>query len=89
MDEEAIDKLKHHIYQTETKPKSSIGLRNIDQRLRLLYGEEYGLTIESELHHGTTLTLTFPLDQIIDKESLDDVLRMREEYLEQDMDEDE
>lgn len=89
MDEQALEQLQAHIHEAHPDSASSIGLRNIDQRLRLLYGNAYGLTIESELHNGTTLTLTLPLSQIIEPGALSDILMMREQYLEQDIDPDE
>ncbi len=38
----------------------SIGLLNVHQRIRLHFGEPYGIFIESELHRGTKVTLLFP-----------------------------
>ncbi|WP_235949575.1 sensor histidine kinase [Paenibacillus glycinis] len=38
----------------------SIGLTNIHNRLRLLFGERYGITIESRIDHGTTVTVKIP-----------------------------
>ncbi|QHW33738.1 sensor histidine kinase [Paenibacillus rhizovicinus] len=37
---------------------TSIGIRNIHSRIRLLYGDEYGLSIESSQQSGTIVTLT-------------------------------
>ncbi|WP_379128013.1 sensor histidine kinase [Paenibacillus sp. sgz500958] len=37
-----------------------IGLRNVHQRLRLFYGEEYGLEVQSEAGNGTTVFMTLP-----------------------------
>ncbi len=37
---------------------NSIGLFNINARLKMIYGEEYGLTIESELGKGSAVYLT-------------------------------
>lgn len=39
---------------------SSLALRNIYRRIKLLYGEEYGFTIDSQLYHGTTVTINIP-----------------------------
>ena len=88
MDEQAVEHLKEHIQEKHPNSASSIGLRNIDHRLKLLYGSTYGLTIESKLHSGTTLTLTLPLSQIIEPDALSDILTIREQYWEQDIDPD-
>ena len=37
-----------------------IGVRNIHERIRLTYGTGYGLTLESELDYGTTVTIRIP-----------------------------
>ena len=36
------------------------GLYNVNQRIRLTYGEEYGLSITSKKSEGTTVKVTFP-----------------------------
>ena len=33
---------------------------NVDERIKLIYGEQYGVTIESELDEGTTATIIIP-----------------------------
>lgn len=42
------------------KHGSGIGLRNIDQRIKLYFKGDYGLTIESELDEGTTVRIRLP-----------------------------
>lgn len=44
----------------ELKKGKSIGLRNIDQRLRLSYGPTYGLQVESEVGRFTRVTVHLP-----------------------------
>lgn len=41
--------------------KSSLGLVNIHQRIKIFYGESYGMTIKSEEGAGTEITLVLPL----------------------------
>lgn len=41
--------------------RPSIGLQNVDGRLRALYGPEYRLKIVSELGHGTQVQIRIPL----------------------------
>ena len=42
------------------KHGSGVGLINVDKRLRLRFGEGYGLKVESELDEGTTVTIHIP-----------------------------
>ena len=42
----------------------SIGLRNIQDRIRLLYGPEYGLTITSRPGFGTRVCMTIPVQTV-------------------------
>ncbi len=47
-------------------PGGGVGLKNVNERIKLCYGREYGLTIESELDVGTTVTITIPSDDSAD-----------------------
>ncbi|MCY1151557.1 MAG: sensor histidine kinase [Sphaerochaetaceae bacterium] len=40
---------------------NGIGVYNVNMRLKLAFGDEYGLNIESEIEEGTTVTITIPL----------------------------
>lgn len=42
------------------KLKESFGLRSVDERLRLFFGEQYGLKIESEPGRGTVINIIIP-----------------------------
>ena len=46
--------------QAEGKRGSGIGLRNVHERIRLYFGPEYGLRIQSEPDEGTVVTLRMP-----------------------------
>lgn len=37
------------------------GIRNVDQRLKLHFGKEYGIRIQSEAGEGTTVRIVFPV----------------------------
>lgn len=39
---------------------NGIGIININERLKLTYGNEYGLSVESALEEGTTITILIP-----------------------------
>ncbi|MED5018137.1 sensor histidine kinase [Paenibacillus chibensis] len=69
MDEETLsrvrDTLSHKQVET-TKGEGNgsrrgIGLRNVHDRLVMMFGETYGLHIESELHEGTVVRITIPI----------------------------
>jgi two-component system sensor histidine kinase YesM len=40
---------------------NGIGVYNVNMRLKLAFGDEYGLNIESEIEEGTIVTITIPL----------------------------
>jgi two-component system sensor histidine kinase YesM len=44
----------------ETGTHTKVGVRAVDKRLKILYGEKYGLRIESEENIGTTVNLILP-----------------------------
>ncbi|CAM4319419.1 histidine kinase [Paenibacillus alkaliterrae] len=39
----------------------SIGIQNVDKRIKLIYGELYGVTVTSEVKKGTVVKVTLPL----------------------------
>jgi len=41
----------------------SIGLYNSNKRIKLLYGEEYGIKVESRINAGTKVTICVPVDK--------------------------
>ena len=43
-----------------SKKGSGIGLKNVQERIRLYFGAEYGVSIDSEPDEGTTVTLHLP-----------------------------
>jgi len=47
------------------KKLGGVGVRNVDNRIKLYYGEDYGLEIESEIYEGTTVKAWLPNNSII------------------------
>ena len=39
---------------------TSIGIHNVNDRIKLIYGDDYGITITSELNKGTTVKVVIP-----------------------------
>jgi two-component system sensor histidine kinase YesM len=46
---------------------NGVGLINVDMRIRLLFGEDYGLIIESEPDEGTTMSIHIPYIEYSDE----------------------
>ncbi len=63
MTPEQLEKLKQHL-ESPQGGKNNIGLRNVNQRCRLCYGEHYGIRIDSQLSVGTKVILTIPADLV-------------------------
>lgn len=62
MTQEQLDAL-HTSMESSELTKNSIGLRNVNQRCKLCYGENYGIRIKSDLGKGTTVILTIPAEK--------------------------
>ncbi len=60
MDAETLATLQQNVTEHDPDDTKSIGLYNINQRIHLLYGDAYGLSITSDTN-GTTVKLTLPL----------------------------
>ncbi|WP_312258427.1 sensor histidine kinase, partial [Romboutsia ilealis] len=60
MSEEAISKIKDGLEKNIQKP-SSIGLMNINNRLKLKFGAKYGIYINSRINEGTTVGIKIPV----------------------------
>lgn len=58
MDEETLA----HIYDKHkvNYHSNGVGVYNVQKRLKLYYGDDYGITYESEKGKGTTATITIP-----------------------------
>lgn len=48
----------------ENKKSKSIGLENVNRRVKLFYGEHYGLKLESEEHYFTRVIVTIPVEPV-------------------------
>jgi len=54
-----------------TKSSAHIGVQNVQNRIRLLFGNQYGLNIQSEIGKGTWITVDIPkLDNIKKKQEV-------------------
>lgn len=62
------EQVEHLLKEGSSKRKrgSGIGLRNVDQRIKLYFGERYGLHIKSEPDVGTKVTIYLPMKLEVD-----------------------
>ena len=61
MNEEELDNLRGLIAGTvKSEDKNGFGLANVQKRLQMLYGEKYGMKVESTFGEGTIVTVRIP-----------------------------
>ena len=48
------------ILRKEPGDRTGIGIKNVNDRIKIYFGEEYGLTIASELDEGTCVDIRMP-----------------------------
>lgn len=60
--EENIARLLTDTSRVSKNYMSGIGLPNVDRRIKLVYGQEYGIKIDSELGVYTCVTVSLPLE---------------------------
>ena len=69
-----LQELEQQLYGSHSRPaadadqggfgriQKGLALRNVHQRLRLLYGEPYGLTLDNTAERGVTVSLRLPMN---------------------------
>jgi two-component system sensor histidine kinase YesM len=62
INEQKLEMLNEKIndFSSVQQDSESIGLRNINERIKLYYGSDYGLKIQSSFGNGTTVLLVLP-----------------------------
>ena len=61
MTEEQVGNLFTGASHVDSKRGSGIGVKNVNERIKLYFGEKYGLSIESEPDEGTTVKIHLPV----------------------------
>lgn len=59
MSEEQVE----NILRKELTDSKGIGVKNVNDRIKIYFGNEYGITVESELDVGTCITIRIPAVQ--------------------------
>ena len=60
MNPSELSELRQHLAAESIRESKHIGLANVNQRLRLYFGDEYGIFIESQEGVGTQVFIRFP-----------------------------
>ena len=60
INKERLMQVRKEISNSRTEGKDIYGLYNVNERIRLNFGEEYGITIESNYGEGTTVSVKLP-----------------------------
>ena len=60
MTEEKLKNIRHNMDNDIIKESKHIGVTNVNQRIKLYFGEEYGVSIESKEGIGTKVTVHIP-----------------------------
>ncbi|MCT4685958.1 sensor histidine kinase [Vallitalea sp.] len=63
MTDEEILRLSSGINENNKGSINGIGYYNVNLRLKLIYGDNYGLSIQSELSKYTTITIKIPIEE--------------------------
>lgn len=63
IEEDRIKEIREGLHKSIVRRNGSIGLSNLNQRIKILFGDEFGLSIDSD-ELGTTIKLTFPYKEI-------------------------
>lgn len=60
MDSEEVERLQAEIQKPCKETEKGFGLANVNERIRMNFGMEYGMTIESEKGSGTKVSILIP-----------------------------
>ena len=61
MSEDKLEAIRQAMSDFENLDRTHIGLANVNQRIKLRFGELYGVTIDSKENEGTTVQILMPL----------------------------
>lgn len=69
MEQEQLECLRKHLNHQDSQLGKSIGLKNVHERIKAAYGNEYGLDLESRPHIGTSVRILLPLNLEVQHEN--------------------
>lgn len=60
IDPDKLAEIRERIADPLNHPSSSIGITNVNERLKIIFGNDYGLLIDSTVNEGTTVEMISP-----------------------------
>jgi two-component system, sensor histidine kinase YesM len=69
MEEEKCSAINNELQTEYIKEENHIGIKNVNQRIKLSFGENYGIEIKSSVNNGTSIVIALP--SVIESNSSD------------------
>lgn len=66
-----LEKLRQEISKPCQETEKGFGLANVNERIRMNFGQEYGMTIDSKEGEGTTVSIVIPAQLLKEQSVLD------------------
>lgn len=63
----AKERKESMFHENKSDHFTGIGVKNVNERLKLIYGMDYGISIESEENAGTTITVVIPFQELVNE----------------------
>lgn len=70
MQEEDCRSINKELQTEYIKEENHIGIKNVNQRIKLSFGEDYGIEIKSKINIGTSIIILIPLDSKINSNEI-------------------
>lgn len=61
MDTKLVEEINQKLNDSENQMEDHIGTYNVNQRIKIVFGKEYGVNIESVENHGTSVIIRIPI----------------------------
>ena len=71
MNDEKLHELEEKLRRNDTSSGKSIGLTNVNKRIKMYHGDRYGLTIQTKEGGGTLIRITLPRNPVLRGQNAD------------------
>lgn len=62
---EQVEDINRQLNDSRSQMEEHIGIYNVNQRIKIVFGQEYGLTVEAAQNEGTTVRIVIPMVDIV------------------------